>query len=66
MDGVLLHGCYSRPHGEGVDAALIWGDFFFLYGLMWLLRGSRPEPYYRGSEDAPAERHVTTNGGERR
>lgn len=40
IDGVLLHGCYSRPHGEGVDSALVWGDYFYLLGLGWL-RGDR-------------------------
>ncbi|HTD48002.1 MAG TPA: glycoside hydrolase family 88 protein [bacterium] len=43
VDGVLLHGCYSRPHGEGVDSALIWGDYFYLHGLAWLLEKRRPE-----------------------
>jgi unsaturated chondroitin disaccharide hydrolase len=63
VDGVLLHGCYSRPHGEGVDAALIWGDFFYLYGLIWLLRGQRPEVNQLGSEDATAERRVSEETG---
>jgi len=43
VDGVLLHGCYSRPHGEGVDSALIWGDYFYLHGLEWVLSDRRPE-----------------------
>ncbi len=43
IDGVLLHGCYSRPHGEGTDSALIWGDYFYLHALGWLLRHRRPE-----------------------
>ena len=43
VDGVLLHGCYSRPHGEGVDAALVWGDYFYLHALGWLAAGRRPE-----------------------
>jgi unsaturated chondroitin disaccharide hydrolase len=59
VDGVLLHGCYSRPHGEGIDAALIWGDFFYLYGLIWILRGRRPELTLRGWEEKAAEPHVT-------
>ena len=63
VDGVLLHGCYSRPHGEGVDAALIWGDFFYLYGLIWLLRGRRPELTQRRSENAATERHVIGETG---
>ncbi len=43
IDGALLHGCYSRPHGEGVDAALTWGDYFYLHALGWLATGRRPE-----------------------
>ncbi len=43
VDGILLHGCYSRPHGDGVDAALIWGDYFYLHGLGWILGNGRPE-----------------------
>lgn len=43
IDGVLLHGCYSRPHGEGIDSALIWGDYFYLRGLGWLLGDRRPD-----------------------
>jgi unsaturated chondroitin disaccharide hydrolase len=42
-DGLLLHGCYSRPHGEGVDGALIWGDYFYLHARLWLAWGRRPE-----------------------
>lgn len=28
-DGVLQHGCYSRPHDLGTDSATAWGDFYF-------------------------------------
>jgi unsaturated chondroitin disaccharide hydrolase len=41
-EGILLHGCYSRPHGEGVDSALIWGDYYYLYSLLWLLMKKDP------------------------
>jgi unsaturated chondroitin disaccharide hydrolase len=28
QDGILLHSCYSKPHGLGLDGATGWGDFF--------------------------------------
>jgi len=31
--GLLRHGCYSRPHDEGVDSAVLFGDFFFVEAL---------------------------------
>jgi unsaturated chondroitin disaccharide hydrolase len=31
VDGVLLHSCYSVPHGRGIGGATAWGDFY--YGL---------------------------------
>ena len=42
--GILMHGCFHRPRGEGVDSAqtaaaavcLIWGDYYFLEGLIKL------------------------------
>lgn len=43
IDGVLLHGCYSRPHREGVDSALIWGDYFYLRSLGRVLAAGRPD-----------------------
>jgi unsaturated chondroitin disaccharide hydrolase len=43
VDGLVLHGCYAKPQGEGVDAALIWGDYFYLHARLWLARDRRPE-----------------------
>lgn len=32
--GLLKHGCYSKPHREGVDSAVLFGDFFFVEALL--------------------------------
>ena len=32
-DALLLHGTYSKPHGNGVDEANLWGDYFYLEAL---------------------------------
>lgn len=40
-EGILLHSCYSVPHGRGVDGATAWGDFY--YGLaMSVAHGALP------------------------
>jgi unsaturated chondroitin disaccharide hydrolase len=31
--GLLRHGCYSKPHNQGVDSAVLFGDFFFTEAL---------------------------------
>jgi unsaturated chondroitin disaccharide hydrolase len=31
--GLLRHGCYSKPHNQGVDGAVMFGDFFFVEAL---------------------------------
>jgi unsaturated chondroitin disaccharide hydrolase len=51
IDGVLLHSCYSVPHGRGVDGATAWGDFF--YGLaMAIAHGGLPLTHLLGSGTA--------------
>ena len=35
--GILKHGCYSKPHNEGVDSAVMFGDFFFVEAVCKLL-----------------------------
>jgi unsaturated chondroitin disaccharide hydrolase len=31
--GLLKHGCYSMPHGLGTNAAVLFGDFYFVEAL---------------------------------
>jgi unsaturated chondroitin disaccharide hydrolase len=31
--GLLKHGCYSKPHNIGPDAAVLFGDFYFVEAL---------------------------------
>jgi unsaturated chondroitin disaccharide hydrolase len=38
-EGILLHGVYHRPRGWGVDASVMWGDYFFLELVERLLAG---------------------------
>jgi unsaturated chondroitin disaccharide hydrolase len=35
--GLLKHGCYSWPHRDGVDSAVMFGDYFFVEALCKLL-----------------------------
>jgi unsaturated chondroitin disaccharide hydrolase len=35
--GLLKHGCYSWPHRDGVDSAVMFGDYFFIEALCKLL-----------------------------
>ena len=38
-NALLLHGVYSKPHGQGVDEASLWGDYFYLEALARVLHG---------------------------
>ena len=42
-EGILLHGTYHRPRGWGVDASVLWGDYFFLELLERIILGD-PDP----------------------
>lgn len=33
-NGVLLHGVYGKPLGNGVDECCIWGDYFYFEALV--------------------------------
>ena len=37
-NGVLLHGVYARPQGNGVDECVIWGDYFYMEALVRMLK----------------------------
>ena len=37
-NGVLLHGVYARPQGNGVDECVIWGDYFYMECLVRMLK----------------------------
>lgn len=42
--GLLLHGCYSKPHNDGVDSATMFGDFYFVEALCKVVMPSRFRP----------------------
>jgi unsaturated chondroitin disaccharide hydrolase len=42
--GLLRHGCYSRPHNEGTDCAVLFGDFYFVEALCKALMPGRLRP----------------------
>lgn len=44
--GLLKHGCYSKPHGDGVDSAVLFGEYYFVEALCGILMPGhfRPQP----------------------
>lgn len=42
--GLLMHGCYSRPHGEGIDSATMFGDYYFVEALCKVTMRGRFRP----------------------
>ncbi len=41
-NALLLRGVYNKPKGEGVDEAVIWGDYFYVEALVRALLGWKP------------------------
>jgi unsaturated chondroitin disaccharide hydrolase len=39
--GILKHGCYSKPHGEGTDSAVMFGDYYFAEALAKIVHPGR-------------------------
>jgi unsaturated chondroitin disaccharide hydrolase len=68
-DGILLHSCYSKPHGLGLDGATGWGDFFLGLALA-AVTGALALPTVLGrrpgdEHSAKQPRHADTGvGGE--
>jgi unsaturated chondroitin disaccharide hydrolase len=42
--GLLKHGCYSKPHNIGPDAAVMFGDFYFVEALCSAVMPGRFKP----------------------
>lgn len=36
--GILLHGVYNKPNGNGVDECTVWGDYFYIEALVRILK----------------------------
>jgi len=41
-EGTLLHGTYNKNFGQGVDASLIWGDYYLLQAVARYEQFSNP------------------------
>ncbi len=44
---LLMHGCYSKPHNIGPDAAVMFGDFYFVEALCSAVMPGRFKPLPR-------------------
>lgn len=42
--GLLMHGCYSKPHNIGTDSAVMFGDFYFVEALCSVVMPGRFKP----------------------
>ncbi len=48
--GILLHGTYNHPENMGIDASLIWGDYYFLEAIDRYRYSSSPASGCRTSQ----------------
>lgn len=39
--GMLKHACYSKPHGDGTDSAVLFGDYYFIEAICALTMPGR-------------------------
>jgi len=44
--GLLLHGCYSKPHNIGPNAAVLFGDYYYIEAIGRLLYPGRSSPLH--------------------
>jgi unsaturated chondroitin disaccharide hydrolase len=45
--GLLKHGCYSKPHNIGPDAAVLFGDYYFVEAIGRLLFPNKLSPAHQ-------------------
>ncbi|MGE0237739.1 MAG: glycosyl hydrolase [Parvibaculaceae bacterium] len=44
--GLLRHGCYSMPHKDGTDSAVMFGDYYFVEAIMRLVHPGKFAPEF--------------------
>jgi unsaturated chondroitin disaccharide hydrolase len=52
--GLLKHGCYSKPHNIGADAAVMFGDYYFVEAIARILFPGKLSPAHRPLAQSPA------------
>jgi unsaturated chondroitin disaccharide hydrolase len=54
--GLLKHACYSKPHNIGTDAAVMFGDYYFVEAIARLLFPGKLSPAHRPLEPRGCQR----------
>jgi unsaturated chondroitin disaccharide hydrolase len=52
--GLLKHACYSKPHNVGTDAAVMFGDYYFVEAIARLLFPGKLSPAHKSLEPGRA------------